>query len=135
MRKIITATILAIAAICAPINARAYSQEMEQLAQILNGQDTSIQKVEYDGENLIFTFSPSVFNQDDLEMLNEIDDIADFQAFMAEIMPGEKILDHETAQLLSQILSEYHTNMKFRLPKANGQYLTLTFTPEELSKF
>ena len=120
-------------AICAMFDttdpAQAYSEEMAQIAQVINAElknDPDLEKVEYDGTNLVFTMKPS-------EEYNVLSLFAgkEREAMLKAMMLSGLTENQEEGEMMKQIMKQFKTGLKFRIPIDN-KIEELVITPEEL---
>ncbi|MCM1005041.1 MAG: hypothetical protein NC402_01955 [Prevotella sp.] len=115
MKKILTIVVLAIAAFAIAPAASAYSPEMKEFADLLNGQVAGEDgiTVTYDGNNLIMNLPASYFDADEMAIFNDIDDLQSLAPIMTQTL--SESMGSENVGYLAQLLALYDTNLVLRL--------------------
>lgn len=133
---IITAAFIFIYSLFAPTCAMAYSEEMAQLAKLMNEQtlltQDGLKYVEYDGHNLILTIDNNYFSADTASMLEDITDKEALRQIVKEQLCNT--LDQETKMLFANLLTTYDSNLELRVQLSNGNSFSVVITPDDLSE-
>lgn len=134
MKKILLGLTMALVALCLPVQASAYSEEMAQLAEMLNkelAQDSSVQSVKYDGTNMIFTLN--VKGQLSADEINVMSLVLGTPEGKAMIVPQIKqtLGGGDDAKLFFQVLQSTNTGLEFRMDTGE-KVLTFNLKPEDL---
>lgn len=134
MKKILLGLTMALVAICLPVQASAYSEEMAQLAEMLNKeltQDNSVQSVKYDGTNMIFTLN--VKGQLSADEINLMSLVLGTPEGKAMIVPQIKQMlgGDDDAKLFFQVLQSANTGLELRLD-AGEKVFTFNLEPGDL---
>jgi len=132
MKKFFYALWIAMACLAVSVPAHAYSEEMAQLADLLNqqaGDDQDIREVSYDGSSLILTMNVER-NGDLYEMISS----ATPNEVKEYMLPGFKAsLTQEVCELLATYLMTYDANLIIRIPRDANKPFDMVITPEDLS--
>jgi len=131
---ILTSVLIFIYSIFAPACAEAYSDEMAQLAGIMNEQTAGkdgIKSVEYDGHNLILIIDNNYFPADTASMLESVTDNEALKPIVKEQLCHT--LDQDTKMLFASLLSTYDSNLELRVQLSNGNSFSVVITPDDLS--
>lgn len=133
MKNFSTLLIAAIALI-ASVNASAYSEEMAQIAQMLNeqtGGSNGIESVAYDGQNLVINMMPGLTSGEEDELLNQVEEPDALKPII--LSSFAESLGSEGRQNFAQVLQMFGANLKLNMPLKSGKILTFNFTPSDLA--
>lgn len=131
MKRLFTILVIIAAALTIAPKASAYHEEMQEFANLLN--DAALGEgcaVSYDGDNIIISFPPSFFSEDDIALFSEIDDTQVLAPMMANVLSASMGADE--IQIFASLLSMYDTNLLIRLYLGNSTSEIL-LTPSMLS--
>lgn len=134
MKKFFSTLLIAAIALIASVNASAYSEEMAQIAQMLNeqtGGSNGIESVAYDGQNLVINMMPGLTSGEEDELLNQVEEPDALKPII--LSSFAESLGSEGRQNFAQVLQMFGANLKLNMPLKSGKILTFNFTPSDLA--
>lgn len=119
MKKLFSLLLVIAAVLSAPLSVSAYSDEMNQLARLLNEAGSADgMSVSYDGNSLIFDIPSNIFSEEEAEMLGSCDDIQMFAPLLKESLVESMGADGAT--MLAALLIQFDTDMLVRIKLPSG---------------
>lgn len=118
MKKLFPILLLFVATVVATPTASAYSSEMSELANMMNEQIGDGISVAYDGDNIIFSFPPSFFSDEEKELFSGMDSLQPLAPQLKKSLAES--LGDETLVMFGTVLSQFDTDMIVRLDLGGG---------------
>lgn len=129
MKKVFSILLLLAASVVAIPSASAYSNEMNELATMMNEQIGDGISVAYDGDNIIFTFPASFFSDEEKELFSGMDSLQPLAPQLKKSLAES--MGEETLSMFGTVFSQFDTGMVVRVD-LGGATKDIVFTGAQL---
>lgn len=117
MRRLLFVLVTAVS-LSFPIGSYAYSEEMKQLATLMNESCFDGMSVSYDGKSIIFDMPSNLLSEDEISLLDSCEDLQSLAPFLKNYLVEG--LGSDVAAMFSSILTQFDTDMLIRLQLPSG---------------